>query len=64
MLEIWEELFKDKQEVWGFTPAKSAILTKDFFIEHHVKNFLIPGMSEPVLYRHFKSKNEILLSLL
>ncbi|MBX2887541.1 MAG: class I SAM-dependent methyltransferase [Ferruginibacter sp.] len=44
MLEIWEELFKDKQEVWGFTPAKSAILTKDFFIEHHVKNILIPGI--------------------
>lgn len=44
MTEFWEETFKEKQEMWGFKPAKSAILTKDFFIEHKVKTVLIPGI--------------------
>lgn len=44
MTEFWEEAFKDKQEMWGFEPAKSAILTKDFFIENKVKTVLIPGV--------------------
>lgn len=45
MTEFWEEAFKDKQEMWGFEPAKSALLTKDFFTGHRVKNVLIPGIS-------------------
>lgn len=44
MTEFWEEAFKGKQEMWGFKPAKSAILTKDFFIENKVKTVLIPGI--------------------
>lgn len=44
MSEIWEETFKDNQEIWGFSPVKSARLVKDFFIEHQVKNILIPGI--------------------
>lgn len=44
MTEFWEEAFKEKQEMWGFKPAKSAILTKDFFIENKVKTVLIPGI--------------------
>lgn len=44
MTEIWEETFKDKREIWGFTPTKSAVLIKDFFTENHVKNILIPGI--------------------
>src|SRR5690606_18348815 len=44
MTEFWEEAFKDKGEMWGLTPSKSAVLTKDFFIEHKVKNVLIPGI--------------------
>jgi SAM-dependent methyltransferase len=44
MTEFWEEAFKDKQEMWGLEPAKSTILTKDFFVEHKVKNVLIPGI--------------------
>ncbi|NNE77498.1 MAG: methyltransferase domain-containing protein [Pricia sp.] len=44
MAEFWEETFKDKQEMWGLEPAISAILTKDFFVSHHVKNVLIPGI--------------------
>lgn len=44
MREFWEEAFKDKQEMWGFEPAKSTVLTKDFFIENSVNNVLIPGI--------------------
>lgn len=44
MTEFWEQAFKDKQEMWGLEPAKSTILTKDFFVEHKVKNVLITGV--------------------
>ena len=44
MTEFWEQAFKDKQEMWGFEPAKSTVLANDFFIEHNVKNILIPGI--------------------
>lgn len=42
--EFWELSFIDKKEMWGFEPAKSAVLTKDFFVEKGVKNMLIPGI--------------------
>lgn len=42
--EFWESAFGDKQEMWGFEPAKSAVLTKDFFVEQFVKTILIPGI--------------------
>lgn len=44
MTEFWEEAFKDKQEMWGIEPAKSAVLAKDFFVEHGIKSVLIPGI--------------------
>lgn len=44
MTEFWEEAFKDKQEMSGFEPAKSALLTNDFFISINAKNILIPGI--------------------
>jgi len=44
MTEFWEEAFRDKKEMWGFEPAKSAILTKDFFVEKRIRNMLIPGI--------------------
>jgi len=44
MTEFWEEAFKDKQEMWGLKPAKSTVLTKDFFVEHKIRNVLIPGI--------------------
>ena len=44
MTEFWEENFIDRQEMWGFEPSKSAILTKDFFLKNSVKNILIPGI--------------------
>jgi SAM-dependent methyltransferase len=42
--EFWESAFIEKQEMWGFEPSKSAVLTKDFFVEKSVKNILIPGI--------------------
>lgn len=44
MTEFWEEAFKEKQEMWGFEPSYSAELTKGFFIKHHIKDVLIPGI--------------------
>jgi SAM-dependent methyltransferase len=42
--EFWESAFIEKQEMWGFEPSNSAVLTKDFFVEKSVKNILIPGI--------------------
>lgn len=44
MSEIWEKTFRSKQEIWGQEPAKSTLLTKDFFVELNIKNVLIPGV--------------------
>jgi len=44
MKEFWEESFTNKKEMWGFEPAKSAVLVKDFFVEKRLKNILIPGV--------------------
>lgn len=41
--EFWEKSFNEKQEMWGFAPAQSAVLTKDFFLTHGVKKVLVPG---------------------
>ncbi|MGQ3132154.1 MAG: class I SAM-dependent methyltransferase [Flavobacteriales bacterium] len=42
--EFWESSFLEKQEMWGFEPAISAVLTKDFFLHENVKTVLIPGI--------------------
>ncbi|MBL1214226.1 MAG: class I SAM-dependent methyltransferase [Ignavibacteriae bacterium] len=44
MTEFWEESFKTNQEMWGFEPSQSTILTCDFFVEQNLKNVLIPGI--------------------
>jgi 2-polyprenyl-3-methyl-5-hydroxy-6-metoxy-1,4-benzoquinol methylase len=44
MAEFWEDNFIEKQEMWGLEPSKSAVLTKDFFVENVVTNILIPGI--------------------
>jgi SAM-dependent methyltransferase len=44
MTEIWESSFIENPIMWGFEPADSAILTKDFFLEKKVKDILIPGI--------------------
>jgi SAM-dependent methyltransferase len=42
--EFWETAFLEKEEMWGFETAKSAVLVKDLFVWEGVKNVLIPGI--------------------
>jgi len=44
MKEFWEENFIEKQAMWGFQPADSAIRSKDFFLANGLRNILIPGI--------------------
>ncbi|UZR98384.1 class I SAM-dependent methyltransferase [Chondrinema litorale] len=41
--EFWEANFVEKKEIWGFEPAKSTVIARDFFVEKSVKNILVPG---------------------
>ncbi|MET3880800.1 SAM-dependent methyltransferase [Chitinophaga sp. OAE865] len=41
---FWESSFIDKQTMWGFEPADSTLLAKDFFIREGIKDVLIPGI--------------------
>lgn len=41
--EFWEKSFTEKQEMWGFEPAISAVMAKDFFLAHGVRRVLVPG---------------------
>ncbi|MFD2285004.1 methyltransferase domain-containing protein [Pedobacter petrophilus] len=43
MTEFWEASFKDKQEMWGWEPADSAVLTLELFNKQKSKKVLIPG---------------------
>ncbi|EPR67362.1 class I SAM-dependent methyltransferase [Cyclobacterium qasimii] len=43
MTEFWEESFRDKQSMWGFTPADAALDTVKLFKEHGLHNVLVPG---------------------
>jgi SAM-dependent methyltransferase len=42
--EFWESAFNEKHEMWGFEPARSAVLAKDFFVQQSIQNVLIPGI--------------------
>lgn len=44
MESFWDSSFERSQAMWGFTPAKSACIAKDFFLQQGVKNILIPGI--------------------
>lgn len=44
MSELWESMFIENKAMWGFEPAYSAILAKDFFLKNKVKDILIPGI--------------------
>lgn len=54
MTEFWEQAFKDKQEMWGLNPAKSTVITKDFFVEQKVKSVLIPGIGLRTKCKNFQ----------
>lgn len=43
MTEFWETSFRDKQEMWGWEPANSAIDTLELFKKYGLKKILIPG---------------------
>jgi SAM-dependent methyltransferase len=43
MSEFWEASFRDKQEMWGWEPADSAIETLELFKKHGLNKILIPG---------------------
>ena len=43
-IDFWEHNFKEKQTIWGFEPAESAIKVKDFFIKEKANEILIPGI--------------------
>lgn len=42
--EFWEANFAEKQAMWGFEPAPSAVLARDLFVAQGVKSVLIPGI--------------------
>ncbi|WP_321519853.1 class I SAM-dependent methyltransferase [uncultured Bacteroides sp.] len=43
MTEFWEAAFKEKQEMWGFDPCDSAIVTLKLFRKNGIKKVLVPG---------------------
>lgn len=43
MTEFWESSFRDKQTMWGFEPADSAISSVELFQKNGLKKILIPG---------------------
>lgn len=42
--EFWEASFIEKQTMWGFTPANSALIAKDLLVQKGIKEVLIPGI--------------------
>jgi SAM-dependent methyltransferase len=44
MAEFWEEAFRQKGEMWGWQPAKSAVLANELFLAGGVKSVLVPGI--------------------
>ena len=43
MTEFWETSFKEKQEMWGWKPAKSVRKILELFKNKNIKDILIPG---------------------
>ncbi len=43
MTEFWETSFRDRQEMWGWEPADSAIDTLGLFKNYGLNKILIPG---------------------
>lgn len=54
MTEFREDNFIKKQEMWGFKPARSTVITKNFLIEKRINNILIPGIGYGLLPRFCK----------
>lgn len=43
MTEFWETSFRDRQEMWGWKPADSAIETVALFKKNGLNKILVPG---------------------
>jgi SAM-dependent methyltransferase len=43
MTEFWETSFRDKQEMWGWEPADSAMDSIELFKKYGLNKILIPG---------------------
>ncbi|MGS2763860.1 class I SAM-dependent methyltransferase [Sinomicrobium sp. M5D2P9] len=43
MAEFWERSFQDRQEMWGWEPADSAVETVELFKKNGLNKILIPG---------------------
>ncbi|GAB3012257.1 class I SAM-dependent methyltransferase [uncultured Cyclobacterium sp.] len=43
MTEFWEENFREKQSMWGLSPADAALETVKLFQEHGLQKILVPG---------------------
>lgn len=55
MMEVWEKAFLTHQAMWGFEPAPSAVIAKDFFVANSVRSVLIPGIGYGRNAQIFKS---------
>ena len=44
MTEFWEASFRDRQEMWGWAPADSAVDTVELFNGYGLNKILIPGI--------------------
>lgn len=42
--EFWENKFHEVKTSWGMEPSDAAIVAKDFFLENHIRDILIPGV--------------------
>lgn len=43
-MNLWDVRFDKFNTMWGLEPTDSSIETKDFFLEHNIKDILIPGI--------------------
>lgn len=43
MAEFWESSFKEKQTMWGFEPADSALVAAALFRKNGLSKILVPG---------------------
>jgi len=44
MKDFWDNKFREVKSSWGMEPSDSALLARDFFLEHHISDILIPGV--------------------
>lgn len=43
-MNLWDVRFDKHSTMWGLEPTDSSLETRDFFLEHNIKDVLIPGI--------------------